>query len=309
MTIKTSILIRTKNEAKDLPKALDLIRNQSLKPVDIVIVDSGSTDGTVEIIKQQSDIKLIQMLPEEFTFGRSLNIGFEAVEGDVVVSLSAHAFPCDRCWLENLVKHFDDSHIAGVYGKQVPQLDAWPPVQRDYLNSYNDQLRIQTRAEEFRDHTFSNANSAIRFRCWKERPFDEALSGGEDREWAKAMLELGYTIVYEPQAALYHSHNETLGKVFQRTYRETLAHQDIYSNGGRKMSLSIAFHMWRKSVVDDIQFILAHGKEYAWLVRSPIYRLCWVYGFLKPSLPGALWSPFARRWQVLMGLNETAIEQ
>ncbi|MGQ4646881.1 glycosyltransferase [Lyngbya aestuarii] len=303
MSITASILIRTKNEARDLPKALDIIRNQSLKPVDIIVVDSGSTDGTVDIVKQQSEIKLIQMLPEEFTFGSSLNIGFEAAQGEVVVSLSAHAFPCDQHWLQNLVKHFDDPQVAGVYGKQVPQPDAWPPVQRDYLSYYRDQLRVQNNLANFSDHSFSNANSAIRFQSWKRRPFNETLTGAEDREWARIMLDLGYKIVYEPKAALYHSHNEPFLKVYQRTYREALAHEAIYEKNERKIGLGAAFQRWYKSVVADVRFIIRNGKNYIWLLKAPIYRLFWTYGYLRPNMPDALWEPFVKRWKRIISLE------
>lgn len=294
MGTTVSVLIRTKNEARDISKALELIRNQSWQPIEIIVVDSGSTDRTVEIVKQHSDINLIQIAPEEFTFGRSLNIGFQAARGEVVVSLSAHAFPCDCYWLENLVKLFDDPKVAGTYGKQVPQPDAWPPVRRDYLEFYGDRLRLQTRLDKWYEHDFSNANSAIRYRCWQERPFDETLTGSEDREWARAMLGLGYQIVYKPEAAVYHSHNEPLFKVYQRTYREALATNRLY---GKKMSLRVAIETWYGSVVKDAHFILKNGREWHWLARSPIYRLFWTFGYLRPNLPHALWEPLINRWK------------
>lgn len=300
MESDTSLIIRTRNESKDISKALDIVKNQLLKPSDIVVVDSGSTDGTVDIVKQWSDVKLIQISPEEFTFGRALNIGFEAAKGKIVVSLSAHAFPCSQHWLQNLVKHFDDLQVAGVYGKQVPQPDAWPPVQRDYLTFYGDQTRIQTSADSRREHSFSNANAAIRRKCWEKRCFDEALTGSEDREWARAMLRLGYKIVYEPEAAVYHSHNEPLRKVYLRTYREALAHQSLYE---RKMSLHDALRKWHKSVSADIRFILQNGKDHEWLLRSPIYRFFWTYGYLKPSLPAAMWEPFIKRRKRITSLE------
>lgn len=295
-----SVIIRTKNESKDISKALDIVKNQLLKPSDIVVVDSGSTDGTVDIVKQWSDVKLIQISPEEFTFGRALNIGFEAAEGEIVVALSAHAFPCSQHWLQNLVKHFDDLQVAGVYGKQVPQPDAWPPVQRDYLAFYGDQTRIQTSPDSRREHSFSNANAAIRRKCWEKRCFDEALTGSEDREWARAMLRLGYKIVYEPEAAVYHSHNEPLRKVYLRTYREALAQQSLYET---KMSLRQALRRWRKSVSADIRFILQNGKEQEWLLRAPIYRFFWIYGYLRPSLPSAMWEPFIKRRKRITSLG------
>lgn len=292
MSMTTSILIRTKNEAQYISKTLRLIVDQSLSPNDIVVIDSGSTDETVNIVKQWSDVKLIQIQPEEFTFGRSLNIGFQATEGEIVVPLSAHAFPCDRCWLQNLVKHFDDTEVAGVYGKQVSQSDAWPPVQRDYLVGYGNQGRIQTNPDSPRDHFFSNANAAIRRKCWEKHRFDETLTGSEDWEWARAMLKLGYKIIYEPEAAVYHSHNEPLFKVYQRAYREALAFQLIYQE---KMSLHQALSKWRRSALADIRFILQNGTAYEWIVRTPIYRLFWIYGRLKPSLAAPIWKPFVKR--------------
>lgn len=294
-----SILIRTKNEAKDLPKALELIRQQSLKSTEIIVVDSGSTDGTVEIIQQQKDIKLIEMKPEEFTFGRSLNLGCQAAKGDIIISLSAHAFPCDRDWLKHLVQHFDNPQVAGVYGKQAPQRDAWPPVQRDYLEYYGEQIRIQTNPEKFNDHAFSNANSAIRRQCWEKRFFDETLTGNEDQEWAQAMLKKGYKIVYEPKAAVYHSHNEPLFKVYQRTYREALATKQLYE---RKMTLRSACQTWYRSILADIHFIRDLHEKLGWLLRSPIYRLFWTFGYLRPNLPNALWEPLINRWKQISSL-------
>jgi rhamnosyltransferase len=292
MSITTSIVIRTKNEAQDISKTLRLLTSQSLKPNDIVVVDSGSTDETVNIVKQWSDVKLIQIQPEEFTFGRSLNIGFKATEGEIVVPLSAHAFPCNQYWLQNLVKHFDDPKVAGVYGKQVPQPDAWPSVQRDYLAGYSDKKRIQTNPDIPREHFFSNANSAIRSQCWEKQHFDEMLTGSEDCQWARAMLRLGYKIIYEPEAAVYHSHNEPLFKVYQRAYREALALQSIYET---KMSLHQALQKWHKSVLGDIGFIVENRKAYEWILRTPIYRLFWIYGHLKPSLPKPMWKTLIRR--------------
>ncbi|MCU0532596.1 MAG: glycosyltransferase [Hydrococcus sp. Prado102] len=301
METTISILIRTKNEAKDLPKALELIRQQSLKPTEIIVVDSGSTDGTVEIIRQQNDIKLIEMKPEEFTFGRSLNIGFQAAKADIIISLSAHAFPCDRDWLKHLVQHFDNPQIAGVYGKQAPQPDAWPPVQRDYLDYYGDRMRLQSNPEKFNDYSFSNANSAIRRQYWEKRLFDETLTGNEDQEWAQAMLKKGYKIVYEPKAAVYHSHNEPLFKVYQRTYREALATQQLYE---RKMTLRGALETYYRSILADRRFILDRDEQREWLLRSPVYRLFWTFGYLRPNLPNALWEPLINQWKRISSLAE-----
>lgn len=284
--LTASILIRTKNEAPFIGKALELIANQSLKPHEIIVVDSESTDNTVEIVRNWKDVKLIEMPAREFTFGRSLNLGFEAATGDVVISLSAHAFPCDDYWLENLMQHFENAQVAGVYGRQLPQPDAWPPVKREYLSYYKDQLRLQTNADDASDRVFSNANSAIRHRCWKQHHFDETLTAVEDQEWAWSMLKLGYQIIYEPNAAVYHSHNESLQKVIQRNYRETIALNSLYN---REVSIWRVLKVWSKAVQADTQYILQNKQDYQWLFKVPIYRAAAIYGCLKPSSWTGLW--------------------
>ena len=294
MNPKISVLIRTKNEAKDIAKTLDLIAAQSLPPDEIIVVDSGSTDGTIALVQQRPDVRLLTMRSEDFTFGRSLNLGFAATQADIVIALSAHAFPCDRDWLMHLVQPFADLQVAGVYGKQVPHQGAYPPVERDYRGFYSDQPRIQTNPNDLSDRAFSNANAAMRRQCWEKRPFDETLSGCEDVEWAWAMLALGEKIIYTPEAAVYHSHNEPLRQVYKRTYRETLALQALY---GYDMGLRDAWKSWQQSVLADWQFILQHGKERQWLLRSPLYRLFWTYGYLSPSLPAALWKPLYKPWK------------
>lgn len=293
-----SVLIRTKNEAAAIGKALNLVTSQLFKPEEIIVVDSGSTDGTVEIIRQWEDVKLIQISPDEFTFGGALNIGFEAAHSDIVVPLSGHAFPCNERWLGNFLRHFDDPQAAGVYGRQLPHPEAWPPVKRDYLSgSYGDQLRIQENLDDPRDHFFSNANAAIRRTCWERHPFNETMPYCEDWEWARAMLQRGYKIVYEPEAAVYHSHNDTLLKACWRTYSEASAAKLLYRR--REMSIRKALRLWQKMVLDDVNFVRQNGRDFKWLLWSPVYRFFWTYGWLRPDMPGALWRPFVRRWKGL----------
>jgi rhamnosyltransferase len=283
--VNISIVLRTKNEGKFLGKTLGLIRQQAYTPQpEIVVVDSGSTDDTLAIASREDGLRIVNIPAEEFTYGRSLNTGIRESRGDVIVALSAHAFPHREHWLERLVSHFSDSKVAGVYGRQLPHDDAWPSVKRDYLEFYGNQMREQTDAANFGDHYFSNAASAIRRDSWEKHPFDETLPGCEDWEWARAMLMLGLKIVYEPRAEVYHSHNESLFAVYRRSRREMLANKLLYNR--QFDSNSKWYRTWKKSVVADMAFIQRNREAKKWILWVPFYRLFWAMGRSSQFLSG-----------------------
>ena len=88
-----SIVIRAFNEEKHIGKLLKGIEQQTIKDIEIVVVDSGSTDGTLEIVKK-FDVKMVNIDAREFTFGRSLNRGIQEARGKYIVIISAHCYPC-----------------------------------------------------------------------------------------------------------------------------------------------------------------------------------------------------------------------
>ena len=278
-----SIVLRTKNEGRFLPETLDLIRKQDYSPPpELIVVDSGSTDDTLAIVSRQGRVRVVKVPAMEFTYGRSLNTGIRASGGDVIVALSAHAFPCGEHWLERLVSHFDDPKVAGVYGRQLPHEGAWPSVKRDYLAFYGQQLRIQSDADNPDDHCFSNSASAIRRSLWEKHPFDEELLYCEDREWARSMLMLGYKIFYEPSAVVYHSHNESPMVVYRRCRQEMLARKLLYKE---QFDNQLQWYrIWARSVAADVSFIRSEGQHKKWFLWVLLYRLFWALGRSSHSL-------------------------
>lgn len=289
-----SIVIRTKNEEAFLGRTLEAIHAQDYRHYEIIVVDSGSTDGTLAIARQFNDITIIEINPEQFSYGGALNIGTAESSRDIIVFLSAHAIPVNNRWLSNIVKHFQDPKVAAVYGRQLPHDDAYPPVKATYLNCYKSDQRLQTTPN---DHFFSNANAAIIKRLWDALPFDEDMPGCEDQMWAKQILSLGYKIMYEPEAAVYHSHNESLMRVYQRSCREERGFMKIDSE--RRQSLITFWQIWWRKSVRDVNFIVGNNEDKKWLPVVPVYRLFDVYGTLHPHLPGALWTPLQRRLRFL----------
>ena len=112
-----SIVIRSFNEERHIGRLLAGIMEQTVNEIDIILVDSGSTDATVAIAAQ-FPVTLVHIDPEDFSFGRSLNLGCAAAKHDILVLASAHVYPVYNDWLEQMLAPFADPNVGLVYGKQ-----------------------------------------------------------------------------------------------------------------------------------------------------------------------------------------------
>lgn len=217
-----SLVIRTFNEEKHIGKLLDGIKKQTLyNKVEIILVDSGSTDKTVEIA-QDYGVNVVTIKPEEFSFGRALNKGCEVAKGTFLLFASAHVYPVYTDWIEKMIKPFSDKKIALVYGKQIG----------NEITKYSEsQLFKQWFPEESnynQAHAFcNNANTAIRRELWADQQYDEKLTGLEDLDWAKKIQKRGFNIAYESHAPIVHVHDESIAKIKNRYMREAVALKKI----------------------------------------------------------------------------------
>jgi glycosyltransferase involved in cell wall biosynthesis len=217
-----SIVIRAYNEEKHIRRLLEGIRQQTLKDVEIILVDSGSTDGTVSVAESYG-ARIVRIPSAEFTFGRSLNFGLRAATRELVIIASAHVYPVYPDWLESLLRPFEDEKVALIYGKQRGPASAKYSEQQIFQQWYPDLSKLN------QETAFcNNANAAIRKSLWVKNPYDETLTGLEDLAWAKWVQEQGYTIAYVAEAEIVHVHNETPHGVFNRYRREAMAYKRIY---------------------------------------------------------------------------------
>lgn len=211
--MRASIVIRAKNEERDIGETLERAFAQVGVPdFEVIVVDSGSTDRTLEIVRR-FPVKLIEIPPRSFTYGRSLNIGVRAATGEFVVSLSAHSLPADTQWLVNLIGPFADPTIGGVYGRELPRDNA--TVFELFGMWLSGVTSTRPRRQEM-DMMFSNRNGAFRRGLVLEHPFDEQIPGAEDLAWADWIQQNGWAVYYEPAAAVYHSHGESLPRLLRR---------------------------------------------------------------------------------------------
>jgi rhamnosyltransferase len=223
--VTISIVIPVKDGGADLERclqAIDAQRPPDGERVELVVVDSGSSDGSVELARRHGAI-VREIPPHEFNHGASRNLGAGASSGELLVFISQDATPIDEHWLARLTAPLrEQRRVGGVYGRQVANDDATPP-ERYFLDFlYGERPRVQRAAgvHELSMETtlFSNANGAIRRSLWERFPFVEDIVMSEDQDWSRRALLDGWAIVYEPQAAVRHSHAYTLSSAFRRFF-------------------------------------------------------------------------------------------
>jgi len=216
-----SIVIRTLNEGKNLRKLLGILSNQTTEH-EVIVVDSGSTDDTIEVANEYGCI-VEKCIP--FTYGKALNIGIKKAKFNYICNLSAHCFPTKTTYLKTMVDNFNHNRIAGVYSKQLPTEDANVLDKRNLSIIFRDEKLYQQK-----DSFFNNASSMIRKDIWKYVDFDEEIKAWEDIKWSNEVQAMNYIIVYEPEAEVYHYHDEGNSETIKRYEAEWSSLKDIVKN-------------------------------------------------------------------------------
>ena len=272
MDATVSIVIRCFNEEAHLGHLLTGIGAQTVS-AEVIVVDSGSTDASVEIARKYG-ARIISIPPEEFSFGRALNRGCEAASGDVLVFISAHCYPIHDEWLERLVAPFEDERVASVYG-----------LQRGFGSTRFSEHRIFEQwfpevSDSDQDHPFcNNANCAVRRSIWAGgHSYDEALTGLEDVAWAHKALLAGHRLIYESAAGIYHVHDETPGKILNRYRREAIALRAIFPHEG--FGILGFLRLWSSSIWADLNVARREGRVLATSGEILMFRTMQYFGAL-----------------------------
>jgi rhamnosyltransferase len=246
-----SVIIRAYNEEEHIGRLLSGLLQQTVRDVEIILVDSGSTDATLSIVSRYP-VKVIHIKPEDFTFGRSLNYGCAAATSPFLIFASAHVYPVYPDWLERIVKGFDDQRVALVYGKQRGNRNTRFSEQQQLEKMFPENSNPEQK------HPFcNNANAAVRQSPWEEHPFDEELSGLEDLEWATWAVENDYYLYYSAEAEIIHLHDESPRKVYNRYQREAMALKTI--NPQERFHLGDFVKLYTTNVLSDFRNAIAQG--------------------------------------------------
>ena len=130
--MKYDVVIRCRNEMEWLPRVIESIKKQTMKPSKIILVDNSSTDGSQEYaIKQGCNI--VNYDKSEFNYSYALNIGVKETSENEILILSAHCEILTPNSVEKLIEARHKYNAAGVYGRQIPTVNSNPVDTRDLI--------------------------------------------------------------------------------------------------------------------------------------------------------------------------------
>ncbi len=239
--MKASVIIPTYNAGVAFKELLERLSTQETDfDYEVLVVDSGSTDGTAELAARYG--AYLHRIPSAaFNHGVTRNTGISLSRGEYVALIVQDALPLDRWWLAAMVENLDrDESIAGVYCRQIPRpessaltralVNGWATAglerREQFLGTAGAYRKIPPKERRLLA-TFDNVSSCLRRSVWEKIPFEQT-SFGEDLRWGARVIEAGYKLVYEPRSAVLHSHERGAVYDLRRNYVEQLVLLDLF---------------------------------------------------------------------------------
>jgi rhamnosyltransferase len=290
--LDATVALLTYNGEKYLAQVLEMLHRQKLPPKEIFAIDSGSTDSTLQILETYS-VPVKHIAQGEFSHSATRNLAARLCPTPYLVFLTQDATPADNCWLECLLRPFQEyPDVAGVFSRQISRPDADLLEKNDIGLDFPSQRSVKLASEFSMDRKkiwhcikFSNSSSAYYLQLLLKNPFDERLTIVEDQEWAKRMLEQGHTLVYEPDSVVLHSHTHTIAQKFKRQCEMGSAFSSFLQSRLGKRSTVLESGACVRHIYLDFKFSLCSGatffSKFKWLGLSPIHRTVSHYAYRK----------------------------
>lgn len=266
--MKLSVIMRTKNSDWVVEQALHALRSQTTKNVELIVVDSGSTDRTLEIVRRYQPI-LLEVAATAYVPGVVLNQAIEKASGDILIFQNSDAVPLQPFSLERLLDALREDNVVATFARQVPRPEAASWVRRDYATSFP--------ANGPSPHwmPLSLPFAAMHRWAWEKHRFHSAAWGSEDVEWGVWARSQGYIVQYVPQCVVMHSHNYTLREIFGRRFIEGEA--DAFIHEGRTSSIPLMKRIVASTARDVVYQFGIH--DWSAIPMAPIRRTAFHWGY------------------------------
>jgi rhamnosyltransferase len=263
-----SIIMRSYNEGWALKETLPAIQAQEFRDWELIVIDSGSTDGSVELIKAANPAHFVQITPKEYVPGKVLNRGMELADTEFGIFINADATPQGTNWLAPLVTALQDKRTAAVFGRQIPR----PDCRAVYANDYERCFGPERESVDW-EHFFSMVSSGLRKDVWKLRGFREDLQYAEDDEYTRWCIARGYNVRFIDESVAMHSHNYTVAQSYKRSFGDALAIGQAWEGEPGEFN-------WLKTVMlgtisdlrKDLRYCLGRGKPHEMIFATRVRR-------------------------------------
>jgi rhamnosyltransferase len=261
-----SIIVRSFDEGWALSQTLPALEAQDWRNWELIVIDSGSTDGSVELIRQANPRHFVQIRPQEYNPARVMNLGMKLARSDMAVFLNADATPQGSGWLRPLARALQGPRTAAAFGRQIPRPGCQAVFAHDYARCFG-----PTRVSDRWDHFFSMVSSAVRKDIWERRGFQETLRFSEDDEYTRWCRAQGWQVVYCPESVVMHSHNYTPAQAYERSFGEAKALAAVWQRSPKEINWARTFLLgWMNDVRRDFQFCARTRRLGEWLYAAHI---------------------------------------
>lgn len=240
-----SVVIPTKNGGPLFEKVLASVLDQEITgTLEVLVVDSGSTDETLEIVRRYPQVRLIEIEPKDFGHGKTRNFAVSKSTGEFIAMITQDALPADRHWLENMSAPLrSHPEVAGVFGRHLAYPSASTFTRHELVAHFDgfkahprvwlDSPERYAKEEGYRQflYFFSDNNAMLRRSVWEKIRYPE-VDFAEDQAWARLIIEAGYQKAYAHDGVVYHSHDYGLAERLQRSFDESYALRRIFNYQG-----------------------------------------------------------------------------
>lgn len=267
-----SIIMRSFNEAWALKGTLPALAAQEFKNWELIVIDSGSTDGSQELIRAAKPAHFVQITPKEYNPSRVMNQGMRLAKSEFGIFINADATPQGTNWLRPLVDALQNPKTAACFGRQIPRPDCHAVFANDYDRCFG-----PNRESANWEHFFSMVSSGLRKDVWSKRGFREDLQYAEDDEYTRWCKAQGYSVAYVPESVAMHSHNYTPEQSYKRAFGDARAIGKAWTGSPAEFNFAKNVLLgWASDLRHDLKFCarekrlgeLAHAARIRWQQRK-----------------------------------------
>jgi len=274
--LKFSLIIPTYNAEQEILALLKSCYIQTYVPNEIIIIDSSSTDATYSLVSSLENVRVIQINQKDFDHGKTRDYGISLSQFPFVCFLTQDVVLANSKYFENLLKPFVDDKIAVVTGRQIAKLEH--SLIQKYTREFNYPSFSMRKDKSLvpslgiKTYSISDVCSAYRKEAYYAvGGFDYPIISNEDMMIAIKFINQGYSIYYQAEACIYHSHEYSLSREYKRNfdigvslayYKDRLKNISVDNEGKLYVKYVIKRLMEKYHIILCIKFIVCCGVKF-----------------------------------------------